>query len=131
MIIKKSYRVCVARGDGRPFHTEVEAKNGIEAIDIAQTLHPGARNIHILGLSDNQPEVKHPLFDEWEQAPIAPTSADVPAELLLPSSLLFENRDDQIECCLRLRSEGLTHRAIASTLGIGSTTVSRWIKEYG
>lgn len=129
--MKKNYRICVARGDGRPLHTEVTAKNGIEAIDLAQSLHPGARNIHILGLSDKQPEVKHPLFDEKVQAPIAPTASDVPMELLLPSSLLFENREDQIECCLRLRSEGLTHRAIASTLGIGSTTVSRWIKQYG
>ncbi len=129
--MKKSYRVCVACGDGRPVHTEVEAKNGAEAIDIAQSLHPSARNIHILGLSDKQPSVNHPLFDEREQAPIAPTAANVPMELLLPASLLFENRDDQIECCLRLRSEGLTHRAIATTLGIGSTTVSRWIKQYG
>jgi hypothetical protein len=131
MITKKNYKVCISFGDGLPKTTEVAAKNGIEAIDTAKSLHPGARNIHILGLSDKQPEVKHPLFDGKVQAPIAPTAPDVPMELLLPSSLIFENREDQIECCLRLRSEGLTHRAIASTLGIGSTTVSRWIKQYG
>jgi len=128
---KKNYRVCIARGDGRPFHTEVTAKNGIEAIDVAHSLHPTARTVHILGLSDKQPKVEHALFDERQQPPLAPTNVKGPADFLLSSSLHFENRDDQIECCLRLRSEGLTHRAIASTLGIGSTTVSRWIKQYG
>ena len=130
-MIKKNYRVCIARGDGRPFHTEVTAKTGIEAIDLAHSLHPTARNVHILGLSDKQPKVEHVLFDERKQPPLAPTNYDGPVDLLLSSSLRFENREDQIECCLRLRSEGLTHREIAITLGIGSTTVSRWIKQYG
>ena len=117
---KNNYRVCVAFGDGKPLSTEISAKNGIEAIDKAKSLHPGARTVHVLGLSDNPAsDVEHPLFD-------APTPVPVGA----PESASYV-KQRQIEICLKLRAEGKSHKAIAGLLGVGKTTVGSWLKQYG
>lgn len=119
-MIKNNYRVCVAFGDGKPLSTEVSAKSGIEAIDKAKSLHPGARTVHILGLSDTPPsDVEHPLFDD----PVSVSTAKAD-----PASYVKQR---QIEMCLKLRAEGKSHKAIAGSLGVGKTTVGSWLKQYG
>ena len=119
MIMKKNYRVCVSFGDGKPMTTEVVAKNGIEAIDTAKSLHPGARTVHVLGISDNPPPVEHPFFDD---APVAVVPDEDPSTYV---------KQRQIDICVQMRKEGKTHRAIAGYLGVGKTTVSNWLKQYG
>lgn len=116
MITKKNYRVCIAFGDGSPKTTEVVAKNGIEAIDTAKALHPGARTVHVLGISDAPAPVEHPFF------------ADEPDIEEDPSTYLKQR---QIDICVQMRKEGKTHRQIAGYLGVGKTTVGAWLKQYG
>jgi hypothetical protein len=103
MITKKNYRVCVSFGDGQPVTIEVTAKSGHEAISLAHSLHPGSRNVHLLGTTDVNEE----------PAPID----DV--------------KDRQISLCAQMRSEGKTHAEIAGFLDVGKTTVGRWLKRYG
>lgn len=116
MKIRKNYKVCIAFGDGQPITTVVAARSGVEAIDTAQALHPGARNVHVLGTTDTPAPVLHPLWDE-DPLPVEDPSVYV--------------KQRQIDLCIQMRKEGKTHRAIAGQLGVGKTTVSSWLKQYG
>jgi hypothetical protein len=116
MITKKNYRVCVSFGDGQPVTTEVTAKSGHEAISLAHSLHPGSRNVHLLGTTDVRVEQIHPLFVE--------TVSEEPAPI-------DDVKDQQISLCVQMRSEGKTHAEIAGFLDVGKTTVGRWLKQYG
>jgi DNA-binding NarL/FixJ family response regulator len=116
MKIKRNYQVCVSFGDGKPKTTEVVATSGVEAIDTAKSLHPGSRTVHLLGITDAPAKVAHPFFDE------DPDPMENPSDYI---------RRRRIDACIRMRKEGKTHRDIADSLGIGKTTVSTWIKQYG
>lgn len=116
---RKTYKVRVAMGDGNPIDDIVTAKNGTEAHDLVRMKHPAARAIYILGLAEKQLEFEHPFFPPEEQK--------VPAIPIEEES----DRDRQIRWCLEMRSHGKSHRMIADTLGIGPTTVRRWLKQYG
>jgi hypothetical protein len=116
MITKKNYRVCVSFGDGQPVTIEVTAKSGHEAISLAHSLHPGSRNVHLLGTTDVRVEQIHPLFVETVNEESAP---------------IDDVKDRQISLCAQMRSEGKTHAEIAGFLDVGKTTVGRWLKRYG
>lgn len=119
-MINRNYKVCVSFGDGKPVSTVVTARNGIEAIDKAKSLHPGSRNVHILGLSDEQQSaVSHPFFDA---PPVYQEQKEDPASYI---------KERQVQICLKMRAEGKTHKAIAGYLGVGKTTVGSWLKQYG
>lgn len=119
-MIKRNYKVCVSFGDGKPVSTVVAARGGIEAIDKAKSLHPGCRNVYMLGLSEDQElAVSHPFFDD----PFAfKEQKEDPASYI---------KDRQVQLCLKMRAEGKTHQAIAGHLGVGKTTVGSWLKQYG
>jgi hypothetical protein len=116
MITKKNYRVCVSFGDGKPVTTEVTAKSGHEAINLAYSLHPGSRNVHLIGTADVPVEQIHPFFVE------SVSREPEPVDYV---------KDRQISLCVQMRSEGKTHAEIAGFLGVGKTTVGRWLKQYG
>jgi hypothetical protein len=117
--MRKTYKVRVAFGDGKPVEATITAKNGLEACDLARVEHPGARNVHLLGLATNQLEDVHPFFSSSSS-----------------TTTVIHTREEE-ECerklrwCLELRTQGKTHLQIAQLLGIGKTTVGRWIKQYG
>lgn len=118
MQVRKSYKIRAAMGDGRPVDDTIIAKNGTEAHDLARFKHPGARTIYVLGLAEKQPD------------PIV----EVPAGLAPEHPFFSEEETEQerkIRWCVELRNQGKSHRAIAGVLGVGSTTVGRWLKQYG
>lgn len=115
--MRKTYRVRIAFGDGKPVEDEITAHTGLDASDLAKEKHPGARSVYILGLADNQLENEHPFFSST-----ATTTAWKNEE---------EEFERKIRWCLELRSQGKTHIQIATILGISKTTVGRWIKQYG
>jgi transposase len=57
------------------------------------------------------------------------------SSLLLPQQQFHTREEEECErklrWCLELRTQGKTHLQIAQLLGIGKTTVGRWIKQYG
>lgn len=122
-MLEKNFDVRIAMGDGRPKDVVILAKSGQLAQDKARQLHPGARSVYVIGINTTvpvpkpkvkrtpKPRVKHVFFEP----------PDDPAM----------DRSDQIVECVELRLQGKTHSAIAKTLGIGKTTVGRWLKEYG
>jgi len=114
--IKKTYKVCISFGDGKPVNAEITAKTGYEAINLAYSLHPGSRNVHILKTAEAPIEEIHPFF-----------APPVVKKLPLSDGI----RDQQVDLCIRMRTEGKTHDAIAGLLGVGKTTVGRWLKQYG
>lgn len=123
MYIRKNYKVRAAMGDGRPIDAIVTAKNGTEAHDLAKKLHPAARSIYILGLADEQPE------PEPEPMPVASSGVRN-----VPGHPFFEEETEQerkIRWCVELRKQNKSHRAIADVIGVGATTVRRWLKQYG
>lgn len=118
MQIRKNYKIRAAMGDGRPVDDIITAKSGTEAHDLAKIKHPGSRAIYVLGLAENQPE---PSIEETIE--------------LLPAHPIFDPEEDEqqrnIRWCIQLRNQGKSHRAIAGVLGVGSSTVGRWLKTYG
>lgn len=59
--MEKSYRVCIAFGDGRPINTQIKAKSGAAACDLIKKQHPCAKAIHVLGLVDSSVEEEIPI----------------------------------------------------------------------
>jgi len=118
--MRKTYKVRVAFGDANPVDTEITAKSGLEACDLAKVTYPGARNVHLLGLAANQLENDHPFFSSASTTTVIHTDKE-----------WGEERERNLRWCLELRSQGKSHLQISKLLGIGKTTVGRWIKEYG
>lgn len=115
--MRKTYKVRIAFGDGKPVDDVITAKNGIEANDLAMGKHPGARAVHVLGLAEDQLVDVHPFFSSSAKS--------------TTKYLEEDEAERKLRHCLELRSLGNTHNQIAETLGIGKTTVGRWIKQYG
>lgn len=118
MKVRKNYRIRAAMGDGRPVDDTIIAKNGTEAHDLAKAKHPGARAIYVLGLAETQPD------------PIPDISIE-----LLPAHPFFDPEESEqerkVRWCVELRNQGKSHAAIAGVIGVGATTIRRWLKQYG
>jgi DNA-directed RNA polymerase specialized sigma24 family protein len=137
--MEKIYKVRICFGDGKPVETSITAKGGIEAQDKAIKAHPGARTVHILGATEV--EQKKEVVSKGSPAkPPPPVIEDEPHPLFTDVSKeevkRYVNKDKlhrlkQVQSAVELRSKGLTHRQIAASLGIGSTTVGTWLKQYG
>ena len=126
-MVKKTNKIRVSRGDGKPVDDLIPAKTGAEAHDLAYLKHPGARNIHVLGVDGHTPAVDHHFFDaEPIQAPV-----EKKVEEEAPVICEVSEKDLQIAQCLALRAEGATHRIIANSVKIGKSTVARWLQLYG
>jgi len=119
-MFKKYFKVKVSMGDGNPIDDVIPAKNGLVAIDAARDRHPGARSVYILGIS--------------EICPIRPATA--PKKKYKPmDDILIEgnetlSRDNRIRTCLTMWKVGHSKRKIASFIGVGETTVRRWLSLY-
>lgn len=107
-------------GDGRPVDDVITAKNGTEAHDLAKIKHPGARAIYVLGLAEDQLALEHPFFTK--EAEIEPFPIFVAEET---------EQERRVRWCVELRNQGKSHAAIAGVIGVGATTIRRWLKQYG
>lgn len=119
-MFEKYFKVKVSMGDGNPIDDIIPAKNGLVAIDVARDRHPGARSVYILGIS--------------EIRPIRPATAPKKTYKLMENILIGGNetlsRDDRIRTCLTMHKAGHSQRAIADLIGVGATTVRRWLSQY-
>jgi hypothetical protein len=115
--MRKTYKIRVACGDGRPVDDIITAKNGFEVQELAKAKHPAARAVHILGLAEEQLANEHPFFSD-----------EPPVTHLSPEE---DEMGKKIRRCVELRSKGKTHLQIAIELGISKTTAGRWLKLYG
>ena len=115
----KSYKVRISFGDGNPIEDTVVARSGMLAQDVALRLHPGARNVHLIGV-DNRYE--HP-----KPTPVAPTLR-YGGEC---GDTDLSNKEAMVRHCIQMRNEGKSQRAIAGQLNLAKSTVARWIKQYG
>ena len=125
--MEKKYKVRISFGDGNPIEDTFIAKSGVLAQDMAMRAHPGARNVHLIGI-DNRYEGQKPVPVPAPRMPMQHKEET--------SNFLFTDsgelpKDRQIECCVQLRRQGKSHNAIAGYLGVSKTTVGRWLKQYG
>lgn len=120
MQYRKTYKIRAAMGDGRPVDDIITAKNGTEAHDLAKVKHPGARAIYVLGLAEEQLALEHPFFSKEVEVNSFP----------LPQVEESE-QERRVRWCVELRNQGKSHASIAGVIGVGATTVRRWLKQYG
>ena len=117
-----TYKAVVSFGDGRPFETTIEAKNGQEAHDAGFKVHPGARVIRILGVFSEQlpsvPKTAPDLFIEKKT---------VTASCRRGGSCFPFAKKKVIEKAIELRKDGMSYLNIALELGVGKTTVRKWM----
>jgi hypothetical protein len=115
-MVNKYFNVKISMGDGKPVEDIIPAKNGLVAQDVARMRHPGARTIYVLGLAENPPEPQKKSY--------------APMDDILIGGESTLCRDDRIRTCLTMHKSGQSQRAIASLVGVGATTVRRWLKQY-
>jgi transcriptional regulator with PAS, ATPase and Fis domain len=135
-MIFKTYKIIVSFGDGKPVESTIEARNGILAQDLALVAFPGARSIRVLGVVSERFE--KPVVEIQIQRPdlvVQPEEEEQMHPLFTDKSfkeikrLEEKHKRQQMEECFNLHRSGLSHKTIAGQLGIGKTTVGRWIKE--
>lgn len=120
----KQYHLRISFGDGKPVDDVVIAKNGLIAQDIAFQRHPGARTVHLLCRVDVATDTNIDKEDES-------TSKATPHPLFTDDDEAAPTQEEQILQCVNLRKQGKTHKLIAGSLGVSTTTVGRWLKQYG
>lgn len=122
-MFERKYLVRYSMGDGLPFDECIVAKNGLAAREAGAKRHPHARYVYLIGLAP-------------ETMPSVATS-DPDPQLDLDDyarrhhDYMEMERNDQISTCVMLRNKGITHAAIAKQLGVGKSTIGRWLKQYG
>ena len=119
-MFEKYFKVKVSMGDGKPIDDIIPAKNGLVAMDAARDRHPGARSVYILGISEIRP-IKPATVSTKKYKPMD--------DILIGGEETL-CRDDRIRTCLTMRKAGHSQEAIASLIGVGSSTVRRWLKQY-
>jgi hypothetical protein len=118
----KTYKAVVSFGDGRPFETTIEAKNGQDAHDAGFRAHPGARVIRILGVfSEHLP----PTPKIAPNPPIEKQSATVSSRR--GGSCFPFAKNKVIAKAIELRNSGMSYFKISLELGVGKTTVRKWM----
>lgn len=135
-MIFKTYKIIVSFGDGKPVESTIEARNGILAQDLALVAHPGARSIRVVGVVSERfekPVVEIPIqrpdlvVHHQEEEKLHPLFTDTSFTQI--KRLEEQHKLRQMEECFNLHRSGLSHKNIAGQLGIGKTTVGRWIRE--
>jgi len=115
---EKLFTLRISFGDGHPIDAVVAAKTGLEAQDQARDKYPTARNIHVLGSLRSYRK----------------TTSTMPGQYVLP---LDEEKDpkallaEKVKTCVLMRKSGHSHQSIAGFLGVGKSTVGRWLKQHG
>tara|TARA_R110002126_G_scaffold77082_2_gene192335 strand:- start:4101 stop:4478 length:378 start_codon:yes stop_codon:yes gene_type:complete len=117
-----TYKAVVSFGDGRPFETTIEAKNGQEAHDAGFRVHPGARMIRILGVLSEHlpPATKTAPAPSIEKQPVT-------ASCRRGGSCFPFAKNKVIEKAIELRNSGMSYLKISLELGVGKTTVRKWM----
>lgn len=121
------YSITVSFGDGNPKTTTIEAANGYEARVKAFDSHPGARNVHVLGLSSFVPRKLEPYAllyakDVVETKEKKKKIVQVRLEDNQLNPLVFE--------VIKLRQEGMSQQKIADKLGISRNAVRRLLEAH-
>lgn len=133
-MVIKTYKILVSFGDGKPVESTIEAQNGILAQDKALAANPGARSIRILGVVSERverprvqiPSLRPDLVVKPKEDSVHPLFTDVTVSTV--KKLEHQDREQKIKECKRMHQRGLSHKAIASELGVGKTTVGSWLK---
>ena len=115
---EKMFTLRISFGDGHPLDAVIQAKNGLDAQDQARAKYPTARNIHLIG---KLPSYRRPVSDPAVQYVLP---VDEPEDPGLA-------RDEKVKTCVLMRKSGHSHQAIAGYLGVGKSTVGRWLKQHG
>lgn len=117
-----TYKAVVSFGDGRPFETTIEAKNGQEAHDAGFRIHPGARVIRIVGvLSEHLPPTPKIAANPTVEKKSVTVSCRRGG-----SCFPFAKRK-VIATAIELRNSGMSYLKISLELGVGKTTVRKWM----
>jgi hypothetical protein len=121
----KTFNAVISFGDGRPFETTIEAKNGQEAQDAGFRNYPGARIVRILSVLSEQlppPPPKpapHPFFQEQAIITSKPKG----------DGRFTYARDVVTAKAIKLRKGGMSYLKISAELGVSKTTVRKWMFE--
>ena len=117
-----TYKAIVSFGDGRPFETTIEAKNGQEAHDAGFRAHPGARVIRVLGvLSEHLPPTP-------KAAPTSSIEKKSPTVSSRKGGSCFPfAKNKVIAKAIEMRKDGMSYLKISLELGVCKTTVRKWM----
>ena len=114
---EKMYALRISFGDGHPIDAVIAAKNGLDAQDRARVKYPSARNIYLLS--------KLPSHRKFLSVPTAQYALPLEEE---DQQL---TQEDKVKTCVLMRESGHSHQAIAGYLGVGKSTIGRWLKQHG
>lgn len=115
---EKLFTLRISFGDGHPIDAVVPAKNGLDAQDLARSKYPTARNIHLLGKHQGG---RNSVVTATEQYVLPLDDTDDPKAA----------HEEKVRTCVVMRKSGHSHQAIAGYLGVGKSTVGRWLKQHG
>ena len=115
---EKLFTLRISFGDGHPIDAVISAKNGFDAQERARSKYPIARNIHLLGKLSS---CKRSVSVAAAQYVLSLDESDE-AEVTL---------EEKVKTCVLMRKSGHSHQAIARQLGVGKSTVGRWLKQHG
>jgi hypothetical protein len=121
----KTFNAVISFGDGRPFETTIEAKNGQEAQDVGFKSHPGARVVRIVNVLSEQlpPPPPKPAPHQFFQEQAVITSKP------RGDGRFTYARDAVIAKAIKLRKGGMSYLKIAAELDVSKTTVRKWMFE--
>jgi DNA invertase Pin-like site-specific DNA recombinase len=115
---EKMYTLRISFGDGHPLDAVIAAKNVLDAQDQARAKYPSARNIYLLS---RLPSHRKPLSTSMVQYAL-PLDEEEDQQLA---------QEDKVKTCVLMRESGHSHQTIAGYLGVGKSTVGRWLKKHG
>lgn len=115
---EKLFTLRISFGDGHPIDAIFAAKSGLDAQDKARDKYPTARNIHLMG---HAPGYRSAVSSATEQYVLPLDDSDDPKVAL----------EEKVRTCVLMRKSGHSHQSIAGYLGVGKSTVGRWLKQHG
>ncbi len=117
-MLEKTFVLRISFGDGHPIDATISAKTGIEAQDLARAKYPTARNIHFIGRTTSYKRSVSVLTEQYA----LPIDEEDSPEVTL---------EEKVKTCVLMRKAGHSHQTIAGYLGVGKSTIGRWLKQHG
>jgi len=115
---EKLFTLRISFGNGQPIDAVVPAKNGLDAQDQARSKYPTARNIHLLGKCQRNRGFVATATEQYV----------LPLE---ETEVSKASHEEKVRTCVVMRKSGHSHQSIAGYLGVGKSTVGRWLKQHG
>lgn len=115
---EKIFTFRVSFGDGNPIDAAIAGKTIVDALDAIKVKYPNARNTHLLESSYSQRKMTQMAMEQY----VLPL--DDPGD---PAKI----HEDKVKTCILMRKSGHSHQAIAGYLGVGKSTIGRWLKQHG